>query len=1148
MQTFAATIRPPTLALGLLLSLVPATLPANALIVDVLAGERTLRVESWNTTTAAWHPVAQAHLDGRAGTAKIRLPDTAASATLRVLSRPDALLAANLVHNHAEVDGWTSTASGEQLLRNYGAPEAVAGDLDTAPEEMSVERADLWTVAGDRAIIFNQYRGLQIVDLATRAEPRLAGSLRLPARGEQLYAIAGDHVLLLVNGPANTTQVRCIATAGNSPHTVARVDAIPGAYVDSRLVGNRLHLLSRVYSYGEAGYQEGFYLQSIDWHDPANPVADPPIFHAVPGYGQATATATPDYLFLALPAIRLSTGQQHNELVVYELAPDQPPAARARLLLAGVIKDLYKIHVHDGILATVAEAVRHPDSLRSPVSVLETWDLGQPSVPRLAELLLAPGETLFATRFQEHTAYIVTFEVKDPLFAVDFSDPAQPVVRGKLDIPGYSTYLAIDGDTLVSVGVEDWRVAVSLFSIADPANMFLADRAYIGAPGSYSWSEANYDDRAITIDRAGKRILVPYQVYGDEAFRQGIAVFAYGSGQLADGGRLRFAEQAPRRSVVRGDDWIAFSGSHLQTGTLADPPLLDGTLRLSWSVDYVHATPDRLLQLANIHPLRLVASAGDDPDQVLSEAELGGGPPLVGVGYRHPYLHLLFCEYWDADQNLPLRHEIWDLSDPAAPVLAGRADTTMPGVAYLTSTFQAHWAGADVLWVPVTEQRFGGWYRLLPVEPWPGQVGGAFTDAMIAPGWGWWGTWALQAARVTAADPANPQFLWTASLLDSGQVDRTFWQPPHLFAGVQEAFTRAEDGSQVYQPALRIWDFSDGLPAASDPLEIPGYLEDVEAFGAAGHVVYTRGAVLDYIQPKPDAAVTTPVYRNEEIISALLWDGVQLFQLARRRLPALDTWHTTRTFGGGRYLRAHYDWNDATHTTLQSWRLDATAGSFIPEPGFDRPDIITQLAYHHATFALRDPWQIEWLQFDAAGLPQTVTRSEVSSAVPLFFDRATIDAAGNLLVPAGAYGVESFAIGAPPPAAPGAPRIRPLSATPDWLEVPAQRWRRTEAAASDAGGSLLTRRWLFRDAGWQPMPLPAEDAGDGWRYLPAFGFFNDGAGGRDWIHHMHAGWLAHAGTQAGGEILATPGGRFLWLDPALLPWLYDYSARKWVAW
>lgn len=72
---------------------------------------------------------------------------------------------------------------------------------------------------------------------------------------------------------------------------------------------------------------------------------------------------------------------------------------------------------------------------------------------------LAKGEKMYSSRFMQDKVYLVTYKTIDPLFVIDLSDEENPVVLGKLKIPGYSTYLhPYDDNHLIGVGMETEEV------------------------------------------------------------------------------------------------------------------------------------------------------------------------------------------------------------------------------------------------------------------------------------------------------------------------------------------------------------------------------------------------------------------------------------------------------------------------------------------------------------------------------------------------------------------------------------------------------------------------------------------------------------------------------------------------------------------
>jgi len=114
---------------------------------------------------------------------------------------------------------------------------------------------------------------------------------------------------------------------------------------------------------------------------------------------------------------------------------------------------------------------------------------------------LGEGEQIFATRFVGTNAYVVTFRQTDPFYVVDLADPANPVVRGELKVPGYSGYLHQVGEGLVlgigQEGTDDGTLTgmkASLFQVTDPSNPTeLATWTYDGRGSS---SAVEYDRKA----------------------------------------------------------------------------------------------------------------------------------------------------------------------------------------------------------------------------------------------------------------------------------------------------------------------------------------------------------------------------------------------------------------------------------------------------------------------------------------------------------------------------------------------------------------------------------------------------------------------------------------------------------------------------
>ena len=107
-------------------------------------------------------------------------------------------------------------------------------------------------------------------------------------------------------------------------------------------------------------------------------------------------------------------------------------------------------------------------------------------------------QQIFAVRYVEDTAYLVTFRRVDPFHVVDLSDPADPVEQGVLELPGFSSYLhPVDDDHVLGIGEEDGQVKAVLFDVSDPANPAVADDRIL----EERWSAVSESHHAFTIDR-----------------------------------------------------------------------------------------------------------------------------------------------------------------------------------------------------------------------------------------------------------------------------------------------------------------------------------------------------------------------------------------------------------------------------------------------------------------------------------------------------------------------------------------------------------------------------------------------------------------------------------------------------------------------
>lgn len=136
---------------------------------------------------------------------------------------------------------------------------------------------------------------------------------------------------------------------------------------------------------------------------------------------------------------------------------------------------------------------------------------------------IAPGETLYATRFVGDKAYIVTWHVVDPLFVIDLAEPSSPKILGQLKIPGFSEYMRpLDDNHLITIGRETdetghqhtddgywYGVAIQIFDVTDPLKPALKHK-YLYEGGDYATTEASQNHKAFTYFEDRKLLAFPY--------------------------------------------------------------------------------------------------------------------------------------------------------------------------------------------------------------------------------------------------------------------------------------------------------------------------------------------------------------------------------------------------------------------------------------------------------------------------------------------------------------------------------------------------------------------------------------------------------------------------------------------------------------
>lgn len=210
--------------------------------------------------------------------------------------------------------------------------------------------------------------------------------------------------------------------------------------------------------------------------------------------------------FVSLNNVYLSRplyGANEVELIKFTLG-DDGPEYRARGAVNGSLSyDSYYFGEVDGKLAYVNTVYDEEgwwrNDGRHQLSILEENNgklelVSQIPNKNQPEPIGKPGEQIYAVRFMGQRAYVVTFDKVDPLYVIDLSDTQAPAILGELEIPGFSSYLhVINDDLILGIGknaVEENDTAwfqglnIRLFDVSDPSQPIVLESLDYGLRGS----------------------------------------------------------------------------------------------------------------------------------------------------------------------------------------------------------------------------------------------------------------------------------------------------------------------------------------------------------------------------------------------------------------------------------------------------------------------------------------------------------------------------------------------------------------------------------------------------------------------------------------------------------------------------------------
>jgi hypothetical protein len=1056
----------------------------RAALVHVPEGTKRLRLQTRTSASAGWELVGIVHLEGKAGTLKLRLPDGIVLENVLLETSATDPFPYTFYQGQKSFGGNASSGPGGFMRADALSPGA-ENDA-TGSTTTTVEESDIWKWRDRTLYYFNSLRGLQVFDLSDFEHPRRIGALRMPAVGEDMYLIGPDHVALLANrydygwGGSETrrSEVVIVKHAGSELTEAARVP-IDGTFIESRLIGSTLCVVTQKVetvpvANGGVNYISKTQVYAVDLADPAHPQLRGPL-DVTDGDGwwswRAVVHATPEYLFVATDTWQDGIGTRSRVHAIDFRNPGQPLSVAARFSLRGQILSKFQLSYAGGILTTVSQAAG---------AVVETWDAaaaisGSTSASGpLDSLLVGANESLFGTRFDGGRVYVVTFRRIDPLFCVDLRNPRDLKLLGELEVPGFSTYLEAfaDGSRLLSVGVENSRVAVSLFDVADPADPTMKSRVRFGDDNHWSWSEANYDEKAIGFFRPEGLLVLPISEWTTEhGYRTGMQVVDANADGLRARGFIGHRFSA-RRARLFGQTLVSIGGTELFVVDLADrdQPEKISSLTIAWPVQEALPYGGSLVQLESgesyaydasqpLQNARLRIAPKSDPDALTADADLGFAGEVAGATLLGDRLYTILrsSSYRIIDDAAGQRYEwsstlntlVVNLAAPGGPRVEGSAPSVSntAGWGGGGGHLEAHWLpDGRLLWYP---SRVAGnmWFRCLMCDV---PMGGPGLAADVGGLW-WWGGATEEFLVVDVADSANPRVVAREAL--AADAENAFSSRALLTANnrLLASWTSWRQVGDLWheESIVQEIDLSDSAaPRRGPKATVPGTVEGFHRTGAGGLVLFTSRTE---IITNPDKTLT---WTSNALVDALAYDGAQAFLLDSARaegsanmsavtsgphfLIPVQPWIATDQTKGALHVLG---WDEASGklgalpdlTTGPGWPSLQERGGFVFALGSNRVDI-----------------------FAAHQLPAPPAGTTLNIDAPIY-DQSTLVLDAGLRAawqPVSSYGVEKLDLSSLPQPPAGAQRgLRGEGAT-EWRALTLVPLDVVPASGLDAAGPL----------------------------------------------------------------------------------------------
>ena len=284
------------------------------------------------------------------------------------------------------------------------------------------------------------------------------------------------------------------------------------------------------------------------------------------------AYASSQSIYVSHVAVSKEDCSQHTRIHKFDIGTSPGQALyRASGEVPGWLLNQFSMGEHEGFLrvGTTEDSFLSidPSEMSNNLFVLQQKASSLDIVGEVRDI--APGERIYATRFLGDVGFMVTFEIIDPLFTFDLSDPTGPRILGELEVPGYSAYIHPAGDDhLLTLGQDAENMGdfawfqglqISVYDVSDLTDPILNDMEIIGGRGT--GSEALHDHKAFNYFPPKGVLAFPIRIYEGGQGGPEFGELVFSGFRIYD---VDLSQGYTLRGQVDHDDFYAGDGCHYQ--------------------------------------------------------------------------------------------------------------------------------------------------------------------------------------------------------------------------------------------------------------------------------------------------------------------------------------------------------------------------------------------------------------------------------------------------------------------------------------------------------------------------------------------------------------------------------------------------------